>query len=289
MTTILVSASVSVAMVGIDKTNSPTAIAQNSPDNIGAVLLSSKSNSDNNYKYFMDEKCFFCHNLSMEIKRVRQLSLVLLVISTFFVIALAILVRYHNFFNLDVLLSRDFQSISETASHQIYLYYLMTFVSTFGKLIPATILVAFSALIFNYYRYYLQALFTLLTPIAAGINSIIKLIVNRPRPDESLVAVLDRQFDPSFPSGHVVFYIVFFGFMIIALRTATRIPKTIRYPKMIFAGLLILLIPFARVYLGAHWASDVLGGFLIGTILLSTLLLVYFNEKIKHQGSTPNP
>jgi undecaprenyl-diphosphatase len=215
----------------------------------------------------------------MEIKQVRQLSLVLLIISTFFVIALAILVRYHNLLNLDVLLSRDFQSISKTASNQLYLYYLMTFVSTFGKLIPAAILVVFSALIFYFYRYYLQALFTLLTPIAAGINSIIKLIVNRPRPDESLVAVFDRQFDPSFPSGHVVFYVVFFGFMIIALRNADRIPKIIRYSKMIFAGLLIITIPFARVYLGAHWASDVLGGFLLGVILLSILLLIYFNEK----------
>jgi len=74
----------------------------------------------------------------------------------------------------------------------------------------------------------------------------------------------------SFPSGHVTAAVVFFG-LIIYLFTE----KKNREKYIILASLLTILIAFTRVYLRVHWASDVLAGFLIGGLLLSTSIKAF--------------
>jgi undecaprenyl-diphosphatase len=123
----------------------------------------------------------------------------------------------------------------------------------------------------------------LLLAVAMGqvIKIAVKDIVGRPRPDPGLVKVLiEAKEIHSFPSGHTVHYVVFFGFLwFLAFRLLE--PRRWRWPIMALLGGLLLLIGPARVYLGAHWTSDVLGGYLLGT----ALLLV--NIRLYHRWSRP--
>ncbi len=58
-----------------------------------------------------------------------------------------------------------------------------------------------------------DALFVALAPLAGVVSGGIKLLVSRPRPDADLVRVVSELLDYSFPSGHVVSYVSFFGFL----------------------------------------------------------------------------
>ena len=103
-------------------------------------------------------------------------------------------------------------------------------------------------------------------------------LVNRPRPDPTLVqvrlAAADVHGFPSFPSGHAVYYTAFFGFLWFLTFTLVR-PRRYRWPLLTLFGGLVLLVGVARVYLGAHWASDVAGGYLLGAAVLAAGVGVY--------------
>ncbi|MGE5391970.1 MAG: phosphatase PAP2 family protein [Deltaproteobacteria bacterium] len=70
----------------------------------------------------------------------------------------------------------------------------------------------------------------------------------------------------SFPSGHSMLSLVFYGFIVYLLIASGRVKN--KTALIVAAGMLILLIGVSRVYLNVHYASDVAGGFLIGAFLL---------------------
>ena len=214
-------------------------------------------------------------------KYLPKVALGLLVIAVIALIALGILVHYHAVFRLDLFLSRDIQSEGDTAMRKSLILNFLLFVSFFGKAFIAAAMVFVVAAIFYLYKFYREAIFVLLTPVAAVINAIIKLIVNRPRPSDTLVKIIDQELDPSFPSGHVNFYVVFFGFLIATMFVTPKIPPWIRVLVGLFSLVMIITVSFSRIYLGAHWTSDVLGGYLLGFILLSILLYFYFKPALK--------
>ncbi len=114
----------------------------------------------------------------------------------------------------------------------------------------------------------------LLAGLSSLLDSPIKLAVNRPRPTAALVQVFAAEHGSGFPSGHAVFAAVVLGFL--AYLAVTRLHR--RSLRMLsFTGLLtiILLTGASRVYLGVHWPSDVLGGYLVGAALLVTLICLY--------------
>jgi undecaprenyl-diphosphatase len=103
----------------------------------------------------------------------------------------------------------------------------------------------------------------------------LKNLIARPRPTPELVDVLvENREIYSFPSGHTVHYTVAFGFLwYLAFRTSNH--GALRTVWMSLFGTLVLLVGVARVYLGAHWASDVIGGYLLGGAILTAGVLVY--------------
>jgi undecaprenyl-diphosphatase len=113
------------------------------------------------------------------------------------------------------------------------------------------------------------------------VNTPLKLAVSRPRPSADLVHILSREQGNGFPSGHAFFAIVILGllayFAFINLKN-----RTLR--MVVLAGLiaLILLIGTSRVYLGVHWPSDVMGGYLIGGVLLTSLSWFHQTYKARH-------
>jgi len=76
-----------------------------------------------------------------------------------------------------------------------------------------------------------------------------------------------------FPSAHVLLAVCSFGFL--AVLIAREISPAKRWRVYASAWLIIFLIAFSRLYLGAHWLSDVIGGLIIGLIWISALGLAF--------------
>lgn len=208
--------------------------------------------------------------------RNHKLIIVLAVFTSIF-IYLADRAKNIAYFSYDPLLSKSIQIWLD--GHITTWQGLAYFISFFGVTGVAAVMIIFTALIFAWFKMRREALFIILTPLASLINYFVKIMVNRPRPSSDLVKVIDRQFDASFPSGHTVFYTVFLGFIIILLWRHRELNRILRLLIMIISALLIVLISIARISLGAHWASDVIGGYLLGLICLMTIVRIYQNKK----------
>lgn len=96
------------------------------------------------------------------------------------------------------------------------------------------------------------------------LNIIFKWIIQRDRPLEDF---LITESGYSFPSGHSMVSMAYYGLIIYFIYKKIK-DKRVRNVLMILIGLLILAIGFSRIYLGVHFASDVIGGFLISIIYL---------------------
>jgi membrane-associated phospholipid phosphatase len=122
-----------------------------------------------------------------------------------------------------------------------------------------------------------------------GINVLVNDLVQRPRPSPNLVNVFAKLTSYSFPSGHVMFYLSFFGFIWFLAFTLLK-PSLKRGLLLVFFGILIVLIGVSRVYLGEHWPSDVLGSYLLGSLTLAAIIQFYLWGKKRffvHQPVAP--
>jgi undecaprenyl-diphosphatase len=119
-----------------------------------------------------------------------------------------------------------------------------------------------------------EAIFVLATEGAGVLAATVKLLVERPRPTAEAVRVASALVDYSFPSGHVVGYVTLFGFLAFVLFVRFR-KSWWRTLALALLGLLIGLVGVSRIHLGYHWASDVLGGYALGTAYLLVLIEAY--------------
>ena len=120
-----------------------------------------------------------------------------------------------------------------------------------------------------------------ITVAAGGLATIsipfLKLLIDRPRPSGDLIDVQQTFSGLSFPSGHALTAMVLFGLLFyLAPHIASR-KRSVFLLRTVFASM-ILLMGLSRVYLGAHWPSDVLGGFVFGVLIV--LLLVSLHQRL---------
>ena len=94
---------------------------------------------------------------------------------------------------------------------------------------------------------------------SALLNKILKHIVQRPRPTE--FRIIDES-GYSFPSGHSMVSAAFYGFLIYLIYKNVK-NKYIKWSLITLLTILIILIGGSRIYLGVHYTSDVLAGFLM--------------------------
>ena len=95
--------------------------------------------------------------------------------------------------------------------------------------------------------------------ISALLNQILKYIIQRPRPTE--YRIIDES-GYSFPSGHSMVSAAFYGFLIYLIFKNVK-NKYLKWGLIILLSFLIIMIGTSRIYLGVHYTSDVLAGFLI--------------------------
>ncbi|PHK23096.1 hypothetical protein VF12_38185 [Nostoc linckia z15] len=167
---------------------------------------------------------------------------------------------------LDVYISQEVQEHSNSVFDK-----LMVAVSWFGNMPQSILMVVGAASLFLASRYKKEALYIVCTLLSGIVSSVLKLVFNRPRPAADFVRIVEETRQQSFPSGHTLFYTVFFGMFIVIMGNLKRTALWLRVAVSILSSALIFLIPISRVYLGAHWFTDVLGGFILGIILLSFL------------------
>jgi membrane-associated phospholipid phosphatase len=103
---------------------------------------------------------------------------------------------------------------------------------------------------------------------------LLKPLVERPRPSAELVRVSSSSKGYGFPSGTAFFAVVLLG-MIVYLVWRTRPPRLTAVLTLGISLLLVLLCGLSRVYTGEHWATDVLGGWLLGGAWLLVLVAAY--------------
>lgn len=116
---------------------------------------------------------------------------------------------------------------------------------------------------------------------SATLNTLLKLIIHRPRPDALLVHVFAQPGSLSFPSGHVTFYVCFFGFLFFAAYALLPRASTARRIALPLLLAPILLVGISRIYLGAHWLSDTLGAYLWSGVWLAFSLGMYRRWKAR--------
>ena len=98
--------------------------------------------------------------------------------------------------------------------------------------------------------------------------------MDRPRPSADLVNVISQLRDYSFPSGHVLYFTAFLGFLVFLVYTLLK-NSWWRTLLMVVLGGMVALIGLSRIYEGHHWASDVLAAYLLGSVWLTLSVYVY--------------
>mgnify|MGYP004644924899 FL=1 len=101
------------------------------------------------------------------------------------------------------------------------------------------------------------------------LNQLLKRILQRPRPTEYRII---EETGYSFPSGHSMISMAFYGYLIYLIYKYAK-NKYIKWTSIILLSILICSIGISRIYLGVHYTSDVLGGFLISI----SYLIIYIS------------
>ena len=194
--------------------------------------------------------------------------------------ALAVLASRYAYFNWDLSLARTIQAISVPGFEQ-----LMVGVSILGNGWVPWSLVVLSGLALIWMGLRAEGLICMLgTGLGWVVTHLWKSFIGRPRPTGELVNVTGHFHFESFPSGHVVFFVEFFGLLFFFSYVLLK-RGIIRRVALMVIGLLIALVGVSRVYLGAHWPSDVMGAYLAGGLWLMLMIEAYRRIQAKRRGT----
>jgi membrane-associated phospholipid phosphatase len=148
---------------------------------------------------------------------------------------------------------------------------IMKFISNIGGNFGYIIIIGLMSIFLylkNNFRYGIQASIILI--VSSLTNSILKILIARPRPF-NLALIQANNY--SFPSGHAMSAIVFYGFLIYF--TYLLIQKFwLKCLIILLFIVIILAIGFSRIYLGVHYPSDIIGGYLVGLSCLSLYIYI---------------
>ena len=200
-------------------------------------------------------------------------------------IGLSIAAHIFAVFPFDLKVTHEIQEVQNPVFAAI-----MEAISALGGPFFEAVLIGSATLFFLVHRMRTEAVFVLATASSVVLTGILKVLVGRPRPPLyppnpiDLFLAIDQY---SFPSGHVLFFVVFFGFL--AYLGWVHLSGGPRLWVVGVCTFLIVAIAPSRIFLGAHWASDVIGSYVIGTLLLIILVLLYQHAVQREMSLTNNP
>ena len=108
--------------------------------------------------------------------------------------------------------------------------------------------------------------------VAQGANQLLKFAFDRTRPANAVLPETDL----SFPSGHAVTTVVFYFGLLLLVTRSGAVPRVPAAAIAVALGICIIGIPWSRVALGAHYATDVAGGLLFGGGWLCLSLALWY-------------
>ena len=192
--------------------------------------------------------------------------------------ALAVLAHAYAYFAWDVAINRAIRSVTLPGFDP-----LMVGLSWLGSGIMPTVLVVGTGMALYAARFRLEGIFCMIgVTLGSVINSLMKLAIARPRPGPDVIEVMRHYNHNSFPSGHVEFFVTFFGFLLF-LNYVLLKHGPLRRACFVVFGLMIALIGVSRVYMGAHWPSDTIGAYLMGGLWLMLMIEAYRRMKTKQK------
>lgn len=159
----------------------------------------------------------------------------------------------------------------------------ITFLGKHEFLIPANIALIFWFLLVRRHKWY-----SIKVPAVAlsslGLMFLLKNVFNRERPG---VPLLEQARGLSFPSGHALMSVTFYGLLIYAVYHLWKNAPA-KWSMITFLAVLIVLIGFSRIYLRVHYTSDVVAGFAVGFLwLIISLWVLGRMEKFSRRNLQP--
>jgi undecaprenyl-diphosphatase len=166
-------------------------------------------------------------------------------------------VAQSGFVNMDLSVHNMMQELRNAPADQ-----MMVAITMLGDGIVMIALTVAMILWLIWRRAWRAAISVAVTVVAARIFvPVLKIWLQRPRPEE--LTGLTEAF--SFPSGHTTYATVTFGVLaVLASRSLGRWGQALVYSA---CGIAVIAIAYSRIYLGAHWLSDVLAGLLFGAVM----------------------
>ncbi len=165
-----------------------------------------------------------------------------------------------------------------SANHQSELITFFTWMTSLGNSATIIVLCSLVSIMLLIKRHW-QTMLILDVGLSAAwfTMALLKLIFGRVRPlGEHLVYAGGY----SFPSGHAMLSMVFYGF--VAYIFSLYLQGWPRLGVQFAAGLLILLIGCSRVYLNVHYSSDVMAGFFLGSLFLLVMIHTHNRMDRRH-------
>ncbi len=197
-------------------------------------------------------------------------TLIFLCVLTVALVLLSILVRSRWTLPFDLKATLSLQRWSFPLSDGV-----MRWLTWMGNSLTIVVLCIACASFAAYVQDLRAALFICLSLLALPINIVLKNMFNRERPGASEVKVHPGpRWGFSYPSGHSMGAAAFYGFL--AVLVLLHVPDLqTRWLMMSPFIAMPPLIGMSRIYMGAHWLSDVVGGITGGAILISFLAVLY--------------
>jgi undecaprenyl-diphosphatase len=193
-----------------------------------------------------------------------------LIIAILVFVVLALLARDIAYFTVDVTITRFIQDVASSGFGA--LLYALSWVGYMPQTVLITVAII-GAVYAGGWKW--ESVVLALSVMGSGaLTLILKTVIGRPRPTVDLVNVLAQFSSYSFPSGHVLYFTTFFGFVLfLAFVLLER--SWWRTVALLGLGGMIALIGVSRIYQGEHWASDVLGAYLLGSVWLYGSTVIY--------------
>lgn len=159
----------------------------------------------------------------------------------------------------------------------IFLNKIMIFITNIANTFVLIVLSLIFLLYLGYKKRWHSSLLLISSLIAGLISELtIKSLTHRLRPEIHLMEISEY----SFPSGHATMAVIFFFLLIYLLKDNIK-NKSLRLFFITGSIILTILIAFSRVYLGAHWFSDVAAGIFLGIFWITFFIMILGVKKNK--------